>query len=109
MAANPSAAARAQDSDFVRECNLPQLQDRLPLCWPTPPGVPPSPKRSYRSHYVYLGCQDLQDRQAWEHLSDFDLVLRLVEFSGLRPSLAQRLGWTSARGQQPFDLSLIHI
>lgn len=103
MAANPSAAARAQDSDFVRECNLPQLQDRLPLCWPTPPGVPPSPKRSYRSHYVYLGCQDLQDRQAWEHLSDFDLVLRLVDFSGLRPILAQRLGWTSARGQQPFD------
>jgi hypothetical protein len=103
MGANPSAAARAQDSDFVRECNLSQLQDRLPLCWPTPPGIPPSPKRSYRSHYVYLGCQDLQDRQAWEHLSNFDLVLRLVDFSGLRPILAQRLGWTSARGQQPFD------
>ena len=103
MAANPSAAARVQDSDFVRECSLPQLQDRLPLWWPTPPGMPPSPKRSYRSHYVYLGCQDLQDQQVWEHLTGFDLVLRLVDFSGLRPILAQRLGWTSARGQQPFD------
>jgi hypothetical protein len=30
-------------------------------------------------------------------------VLRLVDFSGLRPVLAQRLGWTSARGQTPFD------
>jgi len=103
MAANPSAAARAQDSDFVRDCNFTQLQDRLPLCWPPPPGISPSPKRSYRSHYVYLGCSDLQDRQAWQHLSDFDLLLRLVDFSGLRPVLAQRLGWTSARGQQPFD------
>jgi hypothetical protein len=112
MAANPSAtAARAQDSNFVRECNFSQLPGRLPLCWPTPPGIPPSPKRSYRSHYTYLGCRDLQDRQAWQHLSDFDLVLRLVDFSGLRPVLAQRLGWTSGRGWKPFDpisLFLLH-
>jgi hypothetical protein len=40
---------------------------------------------------------------AWTHLSDFDLVLRLVDFSGLRPVLAQRLGWTSGRGWCPFD------
>jgi hypothetical protein len=26
-----------------------------------------------------------------------------VDFSGLRPALAQRLGWTSARGWKPFD------
>jgi hypothetical protein len=31
------------------------------------------------------------------------LLLRLVDFDGLRPVLAQRLGWTSARGQVPFD------
>jgi hypothetical protein len=36
-------------------------------------------------------------------LSPFDLTLRLIDFSGLRPVLAQRLGWTSARGQVPFD------
>jgi hypothetical protein len=104
MAANPSAStARAQNAEFVRDGSFFRLQDRLPLCWPTPPGVPPSPKRSYRSHYVYLGCSDLQDRKAWEPLSEFDLVLRLIDFSGLRPVLAQRLGWTSARGQKPFD------
>ena len=33
----------------------------------------------------------------------FDLVLRLVDFSGLRPELAHLLGWTSAQGQVPFD------
>jgi hypothetical protein len=45
----------------------------------------------------------LDDLTAWEHLSDFDLVLRLVDFTGLRPVLAQRLGWVSARGYEPFD------
>ena len=112
MAANLSPAeARAHDPVFVRDCSLQGLRERLPLCWPTPPGVPPSPKRSYRSHYVYpapgsgqaAGWEELLDPLAWEHLSHFDLVLRLVDFSGLRPVLAQRLGWTSARGQTPFD------
>jgi hypothetical protein len=102
--ANPTAVeARARDSDFVDQCSLWGLQGRLPLRWPTPPNVPPSPKRRYRSHYVYQGGDDWLDLAAWAHLSDFDLVLRLVDFSGLRPVLAQRLGWTSARGWCPFD------
>jgi hypothetical protein len=95
--------SRAQDAIFVAQCSLEGLRDRLPLCWPTPPGTPPSPKRSYRSDYVYLGWEDLQDPSAREHLSEFDLVLRLVDFSGLRPLLAQLLGWKSGRGWQPFD------
>ena len=104
MAVKLSAVeARAQDLDFVAQCSLQGLQERLPLCWPTPPDVPPSPKNRYRSQYVYRGWQDLQDPDEWEELSDFDLVLRLVDFSGLRPVLAQRLGWTSPRGQVPFD------
>lgn len=108
MAASVSAAVgRAQNLDFVQACNFSKLCDRLPLQWPIPLGVPPSPKRKYRSHYVYLGCDDLPDRQAWAGtlgvLSHFDVVLRLIDFSGLRPVLAQRLGWTCARGQVPFD------
>jgi len=104
MAANVSAAVdRAQTPDFIQSCNFSKLRDRLPFPWPVPPGVPPSPKRTYRSHYVYLGCDDLLDRQAWQHLSPFDVVLRLIDFSGLRPVLAQRLGWTCARGHTPFD------
>jgi hypothetical protein len=112
MASKLSAVeARAQDSEFVAQCSLWGLQERLPLCWPTPSDIPPSPKNRYRSQYVYLGWQDLQELAAWDELSDFDLVLRLVDFSGLRPVLAQRLGWTSPRGQAPFDpvsLFLLH-
>jgi hypothetical protein len=94
---------RAQDEAFVEQCSLAGLRAALPLRWPTPTATPPSPKRAYRSHYTYLGWEDLIDPQAWAYLSDFDLVLRLVDFSGLRPVLAQRLGWTSARGKCPFD------
>ncbi len=94
---------RAQDPTFVTQCSLDGLRDRLPLRWPAPPDTPPSPKKRYRSHYLYLGWEDLEDLTAWEHLSDFDLLLRLVDYTPLRPVLAQLLGWTSARGQVPFD------
>ncbi len=94
---------RAQDEAFVRQCSLDGLRPQLPLRWPTPADVPPSPKKGYRSHYVYLGFDDLDDPATWEELSAFDLLLRLVDFSGLRPVLAQLLGWISARGWCPFD------
>jgi hypothetical protein len=94
---------RAQDETFVQQCSFAGLRAQLPLHWPTPPGIPDSPKKKYRSHYVYLGCDDLDDQTNWEQLSLFDLLLRLVDFSGLRPVLAYLLGWTSARGEVPFD------
>jgi hypothetical protein len=100
---SPAVQTRAQDQTFVAQCSWPGLPERLPLRWPTPPGTPPSPKHTYRSHYVYPGWADLQDPATWDQLSDFDLTLRLIDFSGLRPVLAQRLGWTSARGWCPFD------
>jgi hypothetical protein len=52
---------------------------------------------------VYPGCDGLDDPANWETVSAFDLILHLVDFSGLRPVLAYLLGWTSARGQVPFD------
>lgn len=94
---------RAQDRLFVAHCSLEGLQDRLPLRWPASPDIPPSPKKSYRSHYIHLGWEDLKDPAAWEDLSDFDLALRLIDFTPLRDVLAERLGWTSARGWKPFD------
>jgi hypothetical protein len=112
MIAPPDApTARTQDARFVSQCSLAGLQDKLPLRWPTPTDTPPSPKRLYRSHYIYRGWHDLRDSATREHLSDFDLRLRLIDFSGLRPVLAQRLGWTRARGWIPFDpvsLFLLH-
>jgi len=94
---------RAQDADFVAQCSLEGLRHRLPLLWPCPADVPPSPKKSYRSHYLYRGWEELEEPANWAHLSNFDLLLCLVDFSPLRDLLAQRLGWTSARGHIPFD------
>lgn len=96
---------RAQDEAFVRRCNLEALQARgvLPLRWPVPADVPPSPKRSYRSWYEYRGWDDLSQPEVWAHLAPFDLALRLIDFSPMRPQLAQRLGWISARGHTPLD------
>jgi len=102
---------RAQDRLFVARCSLDGLRDQLPLRWPTPPDTLPSPKKRYRSQYVYLGWQDLKDPSAWEHLPLYDINLRLIDFDGLRPVLAQLLGWTSGRGWMPFDpvsLFLLH-
>jgi hypothetical protein len=95
--------ARAQDPTFVAQCSLTGLKERLPLIWPIPLDTPPSPKKNYRSYYVYLGWDDVLDATIWEYLSDFDLILRLVDLSPLRDMLAHLLGWTSARGQTPFD------
>jgi len=100
MAAEKSPVqTRALDRELVAQCSLKGLQDRLPLQWPVPENMPPSPKKQYRSWYVY---PDL-DLNGWERMGDYDLVLRLLDFSGLRPVLAQRLGWVSGRGQIPFD------
>ena len=68
----------------------------MPLLWPTPADISPSPKKDYRSHYVYLGYDDLDEPAQWFTLEPFDLALRLIDFSPLRPQLAQLLGWTSA-------------
>ena len=97
---------RAQEADFVSQCSLLSLQKSLPLAWPTPPGMPASPKKPYRSDYVYPWRTPVADPNqvlAWKSLSDFDLLLHLVDFSGLRPVLAQLLGWKSGRGWEPFD------
>jgi hypothetical protein len=89
------AITRAQNGLFVTHCSLAGLADRLPLRWPAPPDLPPSPKRVYRSQYTYLGWADLRDPAVWAQLLPFDLALRLVDFNPLRPVLARRLGWTS--------------
>ena len=94
---------RAQDKAFVQQCSFAGLRAQLPLRWPRSPSIPDSPKKRYRSHYLHLGCDDLEDPANWKDKSTFDLVLRLVDFSPLRPVLAWLLGWTSARGKVPFD------
>jgi hypothetical protein len=94
---------RTQDQIFVSNCSFSALQERLPLRWPSPAKTPPSPKKSYRSAYQYLGREELDDPGRWAMYDDFELLLRLVDFSGLRDVLAEKLGWRSAQGQVPFD------
>jgi hypothetical protein len=96
-------ACRALDTTLLARFSPRRLQERLPLRWPTPPGTPPSPKKAYHSFYTYLGWEDWCQPGAWKSSSEFDLLLRLVDFSGLRPVLAQLLGWNSGRGWKPFD------
>ncbi len=104
MAANLSAvASRTQDAQFAAQCSWTALRDHLPLRWPAPATTPACPKRRFRSQYIYGGWQDLADPQVWPHLAEFDLLLRLVDFTPLRPVLAQLLGWRSGRGWLPFD------
>ncbi len=101
-----SEQTRAQDGLFVSQCNLLGLQKSLPLKWPTPAEMPASPKKRYRSEYVYAWQAALADPEQimiWKDLPEFDLLLRLVDFSGLRPVLAHLLGWKTGRGWEPFD------
>jgi len=94
---------RTQDQIFVSNCSFSALQERLPLRWPSPAKTPPSPKKRYRSAYQYLGREELDDPGRWAMYDDFELLLRLVDFSALRDVLAEQLGWTSSQGQVPFD------
>jgi len=97
-------ATRQQQLTFVDACGFQALRTRLPLPWPAPADVPPSPKTHYRSHYVYLGSEELLTHTPlWGAQQEFELLLRLVDFTPLRPVLAQLLGWTSAKGWIPFD------
>jgi len=98
MAGNLTAVEeRAQDRLFVAHCSLDGLRERLPLPWP-------SPKKTYRSEYAYLGWDDLDDPATWQQSSEFDLLLRLIDYSGLRPVLAQY-----ADPQEPAGSSLCRL
>lgn len=104
MAAKLTAvSSRAQDAQFAAQCSWTALRDHLPLRWPAPATTPACPKRRFRSQYVYGGWQDLADPQVWPHLAEFDLLLRLVDYTPLRAVLAHLLGWRSGRGWIPFD------
>jgi len=78
----------------------------MPLPWPTPPDTPPKPQEYTTVPTMGIVANaglERSHRVGSRSDSDFDLVLRLVDFTGLRPVLAQRLGWVSARGYEPFD------
>ena len=73
----------------------------LPLQLVVPPGVPSWRPRRCRSYYRWLPPGETLTADDLQGLDDFDLVLRLFDFSPWRPILAQR--FRSHMGPPPFD------
>jgi len=94
----PAAQRRLQVAGFVETFRWSSVRPYLPLQLPTPGEVPPWPGRLCRSYYRPLPPEETLDLQG---LNDFDLVLRLFDFSSWRPYLAQR--FRSPLGPPPFD------
>ncbi|MDI7276682.1 MAG: hypothetical protein QME94_11945 [Anaerolineae bacterium] len=103
-AAKPPSAIqkRAAQPLLVVTWSVEALRPRLPFAYPADPNLPPSPKSRYRSAYQYPGPGLLLDEVRRQNASEFEVGLHLVDFSPLRPILAQ--GYKPSRkGQVPFD------
>lgn len=79
----------------------PAIRPLLPLRLDLPPDVPPWHARLCRSCSVWLPPDDVHSANDLAGLDDFDLVVRLFDFSPWRPILGQRL--FSQYGPPPFD------
>jgi hypothetical protein len=89
---------RLQLPNFVAMFDWGAMQNLLPLRLPTP-GVPPAwSERLCRSHYQWL---PVDESEPLDGLDEFDLMLRLFDFSPWRPYFAQR--FRSQLGPPPFD------
>jgi len=97
----PAAERRLLVEQFVDTFQWQALRPLLPFRLSVPPDVPSWQVRRCRSHYRWLPADDLQSLDDLEGLDDFDLVLRLFDFSPWRPILAQR--FSSQLGPPAFD------
>lgn len=110
----PAAERRLLLPNFIETFRWAAVRPRLPLrlvVAPTQPAAghdrPATPPlwrpRTCRSHYVWLPPEDALavSPAAWQGLDDFDLILRLFDFSAWRPILGQR--FASQCGPPPFD------
>jgi hypothetical protein len=97
----PAAERRLLTEHFVSTFQWQAVRPLLPLRLQGPPGVPPWPARRCRSYYRWLPPDDIQSAEDWAGLDNFDLVLRLFDFSPWRSILGQR--FPSPFGPPPFD------
>lgn len=97
----PAAQRRQLTDHFVDLFHWEAIQPLLPLRLGPIPDAPIWQPRRCRSHYVWLPPDDIQSAADFQGLDDFDLVLRLFDFSAWRPILAQR--FASHLGPPPFD------
>jgi hypothetical protein len=97
----PASERRLLIPNFVRLFRWEAICPLLPLQLPTP-GAPPSwTGRACRSYYRWLPSEDLCSSADLPGLDEFDLTLRLFDFSPWRPYFAQR--FKSHLGPPPFD------
>lgn len=93
---------RAAHPLLVGTWSVQVLLPRLPFAYPADPRVPPSPKPRYRSAYQCPRPEWLLDEARRNNASDFEVALHVIDFSPLRPMLAQ-VYKKSRKGQAPFD------
>ncbi len=97
----PAAERRLQLPHFVETFRWESIRPLLPLQLPTPGEAPVWCGRVCRSYYQWWGIDDLPTSAEVLRLDEFDLLLRLFDFSPWRPYLAQR--FHSQYGPPPFD------
>ena len=97
----PAAERRLRTEHFVSAFQWETIHPLLPLPLELPAGVPPWQPRRCRSHYVWLPPDDIRCADDLLGFDNFDLVLRLFDFSPWRSILGRR--FSSAYGPPPFD------
>jgi hypothetical protein len=104
----PAATRRLLTPAFQATFCWPHMRSQLPLQLVLPDDVPALPPRRYRSSYQWLPPDDLDGAsdaaalaKVLNGLDDFDLVLRLFDFTAWRPILGQR--FASQFGPPAFD------
>lgn len=97
----PAHQRRQRVSGFVDCFQWQTIGQHLPLQPLLTAAVPEWRHRRCRSWYRWLPSDDVQSAADLAGLDDFDLILRLFDFSPWRPILAQR--FRSHLGRPPFD------
>lgn len=96
-----AAERRLYVPGFVEVFQWEAIRQHLPLQAAPLPEVAAWPGRRCRSYYQWLPPEPTLTQEAWTGLDDFDVILRLFDFSAWRPLFAQRL--RSRLGPPPFD------
>lgn len=97
----PAHQRRQLVTGFVDSFQWYTIRQHLPLQPLLTAAVPDWQPRRCRSWYRWLPPDDVQSAADFKGLDDFDLILRLFDFSPWRPILAQR--FHSHLGPPPFD------
>jgi hypothetical protein len=96
-----AAERRLLTEHFVDSFAWEAVESLLPFRLVVLAEVPAWQPRRCRSFYRWLPPEDVQTVEDLAGLDDFDLILRLFDFSAWRPILAQR--FASQMGPPPFD------